>query len=44
MERPRLIDTFKKTFSEVRAAFPDVQVTVEDGQLQAGVSLDRGAA
>jgi steroid delta-isomerase-like uncharacterized protein len=30
MERPRLIDTFKETFSEARAAFPDAQVTVED--------------
>jgi predicted ester cyclase len=30
MERPRLIDTFKEAFSEVRQAFPDVHVTVED--------------
>jgi steroid delta-isomerase-like uncharacterized protein len=30
MERPTLIDTFKETFSEVRQAFPDAQVTVED--------------
>ena len=30
MERPRLIDTFKETFSEARQAFPDAQVTVDD--------------
>jgi predicted ester cyclase len=30
MEPPRLIDTFKETFSEARAAFPDLCVTVED--------------
>jgi predicted ester cyclase len=30
MVRPRLIGTFKETFSEARQAFPDAQVTVED--------------
>jgi steroid delta-isomerase-like uncharacterized protein len=28
--RPKLIDTFKETFSEAREAFPDIRVTVED--------------